>query len=144
MTARARSLYRHLLRQITFLPECVTGVVAVEMGCGWGRQRPSRAKVFFFFHFTRSIHTRSIHTHHRPARPYYRAHLREGFASFTDEADSGRLAQIEARALQDAAWVVAKVRTVLKRVLVGRAGALEKRTNGFTWARALNTPHGQT
>jgi hypothetical protein len=64
------------------------------------------AFVFFFTHF----HPRSIHSIQlRPARPYYRAHLREGFASFSDEADPARLAQIEARALEDAAWVVAKV-----------------------------------
>ncbi len=64
MTARARALYRSLLRQIARLPE--------------------------------------------PARPYYRAHVRTGFIAFADEADPARLAQVQARAAEDAAWVVAK------------------------------------
>lgn len=46
----------------------------------------------------------------RPARPYYLAHVRQGFIAFGDEVDEERLAQIEARAAQDAAWVLKKVR----------------------------------
>ena len=64
MTARARALYRTLLRHIASLPPA--------------------------------------------ARPYYSAHVREGFVAFASETDPARLAQLEARALQDAAWVVAK------------------------------------
>lgn len=46
----------------------------------------------------------------RPTRPYYHAHVRQGFIAFGDEADEDRLAQIEVRAAQDAAWVLKKVR----------------------------------